>query len=151
MGTLTSSECYRIYCFHYGLNQPSWKIHGIAWINFNCFTIDESDQVKISREIMRCEGYFFKIALGTRVRKFSSLTKFSNKCCCMHAWPFWKCFSVYFVVIPCKTKFVWRFSYMLKHALVTSKEVCYPLIIAVKFMVSFILLLSYCTRKCFFL
>ena len=41
--------------------------HGIASINFDCFTIDESNQVKISRKIMRCQGYFLKIALGTRL------------------------------------------------------------------------------------
>ena len=65
-------------CFHYGLNQPSWKIHGIVWINFNCFTIDESNQVKISREIMRCQGCFLKIALGTRVHK-NRLLSFTDK------------------------------------------------------------------------
>ena len=42
--------------------------HGTAEINFDCFAIDESNQVKISREIMRCQGYFFKIDLGTRLR-----------------------------------------------------------------------------------
>ena len=57
--------------FLYRLNQPLWKIHGIASINFNCFTIDESNQVKVSRKIMRCQGYFFKIALGTRLIFFS--------------------------------------------------------------------------------
>ena len=45
-------------CRIYRSNQPSWKIHGTAKINFDCFTIDESGQVKISREIMRCQGYF---------------------------------------------------------------------------------------------
>ena len=29
--------------------------------------MDESNQVSISREIMRCQGYFFKIDLGTRL------------------------------------------------------------------------------------
>ena len=58
-----SNTLYSIYC----LNQPLWKIHGIAYINFDCFAIDRSDQVKISRVIMRCEGYFFKIALGARM------------------------------------------------------------------------------------
>ena len=55
-------------CFHYSWNQPSWKIHGIASINFKCFTIDELNQVKVSHEIMRCQGYFLKIALGTRAK-----------------------------------------------------------------------------------
>ena len=32
---------------------------GIAQINFDCFTIDESSQVKVFSEIMRCQGYFF--------------------------------------------------------------------------------------------
>ena len=43
----------------YGSNQSLWEIHGIASINFDCFTIDESKQVKISRKIMQCQGYFF--------------------------------------------------------------------------------------------
>ena len=64
--------------FLYRLNQPLWKIHGIASINFNCFTIDESNQVKISREIMRCQGYFFKIALGTRLQK-TTTSRFKTK------------------------------------------------------------------------
>ena len=51
-------------CCIYRSNQPLWKTHGIASINFGCFAIDESNQVKISREIMRCQGYFLKIALG---------------------------------------------------------------------------------------
>ena len=49
----------------YRSNQPLWKIHGIAQIN--CLAIDESNQVKISREIMRCQGYFLKIALVKRL------------------------------------------------------------------------------------
>ena len=36
-------------------------------INFNCF-ISKSNQVEISLEIMRCQSYFLKIALGTRVK-----------------------------------------------------------------------------------
>ena len=32
-----------------------------------CFTIDESNEVKISREVMWCQGYFLKIALGARL------------------------------------------------------------------------------------
>ena len=32
----------------------------IASNNSDCFIIDESNQVKISREIMRCQGYFLK-------------------------------------------------------------------------------------------
>ena len=35
-------------------------------ISFDCFTIDKWNQVKISRKIIRCQGYFLKIALGTR-------------------------------------------------------------------------------------
>ena len=29
-------------------NQPLWKIHGIAYMNFDFFTTDESNQVKIA-------------------------------------------------------------------------------------------------------
>ena len=29
-------------------------------LKFNCFTTDESSQLKVSREIMLCQGYFFK-------------------------------------------------------------------------------------------
>ena len=54
----------------YRLNQPLWKIHGIASINFDCFTIDESNQVKISREIMRCQGYFLKLLWGRGCKIF---------------------------------------------------------------------------------
>ena len=54
-------------CSIYRSNQPLWKIHGIASINFDCFAIEESNQVKISCVIMRCQGYFLKIALGTRL------------------------------------------------------------------------------------
>ena len=42
-------------------------MYEIGSINFDCFTIDESNQVKISREIMRLQGYFYKIAIGTRL------------------------------------------------------------------------------------
>ena len=28
--TLTTLECYGVYCFHYRLYQPLWKIHGIT-------------------------------------------------------------------------------------------------------------------------
>ena len=54
-------------CSIYRSNQPLWKIHGIALINFDCFAIDESNQVKIPRVIMRCQSYFLKITLGTRL------------------------------------------------------------------------------------
>ena len=65
---LTTSECYRILlCFLDRLSQPVWNIHVVTSINFNCFTIDESNQVKISREIMLCQGYILKIALRTRL------------------------------------------------------------------------------------
>ena len=36
-------------------------------------TIDTSNQVKISREIMRCQGYLFKIALRARLFIFLQL------------------------------------------------------------------------------
>ena len=62
----------------YRLNQSSWKIHGIASINFDCFIMDESNQVKIFREIMRCQGYFYKIALGLRLREKDPVPK---TCC----------------------------------------------------------------------
>ena len=47
-------------------------------MNFDCFTIDESNQVKISRVIMRCQGYFLKIALGTRL--FEIVLMISSLC-----------------------------------------------------------------------
>ena len=77
-GTLTLANYFQSVTeitlrFLYRLNQPLWRIHGIASINFNCFTIDESNQVKISGEIMRCQGYFLKIALGTRLVIFKVL------------------------------------------------------------------------------
>ena len=34
---------------------------------FQLFYFDKSNQIKFSREIIRYQGYFFKIALGTRV------------------------------------------------------------------------------------
>ena len=40
-------------CGIYRSSQPLWKIHNIAYISFDCFAIDESNQVKISRVIMR--------------------------------------------------------------------------------------------------
>ena len=40
--------------------------HCINKLRF-CFTIDESYQVEIFRKIMRCQGYFFQIALETRL------------------------------------------------------------------------------------
>ena len=43
--------------------------------NFDCFTTDQSNQIKISREIMRCQGYFLKIALGTRLAKSPIVTE----------------------------------------------------------------------------
>ena len=54
-------------CFLYRLNESFWKIHGIAWISSDFYTTDQSNQVKISCEIMRCQGYFFKNALGTKL------------------------------------------------------------------------------------
>ena len=67
---LTTCDClpkgFTLYSI-YRSNRPLWKLHGIASINFYCFTTDQSNQVKTSREIMRSQGYFFKIALGTRL------------------------------------------------------------------------------------
>ena len=54
-------------CSIYCSNTPLWKIHGIALINFNFFATDESIQLKISCAIMRCQGHFLKIALGTKL------------------------------------------------------------------------------------
>ena len=54
---------YGVYCS----NRPLWKIHDVALINFDCFTTDQSNQVKISREIRWFQGYFLKIALRTRL------------------------------------------------------------------------------------
>ena len=58
-------------CSIYRSNQPLWKIHGIAQINFDCFAIDKSNQVKISREITRCQRFFLKIVRGTRFVKIN--------------------------------------------------------------------------------
>ena len=63
---ISFSDTRKLYSI-YGSNQPLWKIHGSALINFDCFAIDESNQVKIFRVIMRCQGYFLKIALWTRL------------------------------------------------------------------------------------
>ena len=54
-------------CSIYRSNQPLLKIHVIAQIYFDYFAIDKSNQVKISLEIMRWQGYFLKIPLATRV------------------------------------------------------------------------------------
>ena len=54
-------------CCVYCLNQPLWKVQGIAKINFHCFTIDKSNQVKLFRKIMQCNRNFIKIALETRL------------------------------------------------------------------------------------
>ena len=62
-------------CSIYFSNLLLWKIHGIASINFDCFTTDESNKVKISREIMRYQGYFFKIAVGPRLRRYLKLRR----------------------------------------------------------------------------
>ena len=40
-------------------NQPLWKIHDIASINFDCFTINVSNQLKLSSEITWCHRYLF--------------------------------------------------------------------------------------------
>ena len=44
--------------------------------SFRLFYIDESNQVKISYEIMRCQGYLFKVVVGTKV----SLVMFNVFC-----------------------------------------------------------------------
>ena len=67
---ISFSDTRKLYSI-YGSNQPLWKIHGSALINFDCFAIDKSNQVKIFRVIMRSQGYFPKIALGTRLDYFS--------------------------------------------------------------------------------
>ena len=67
-------------CSNYRSNQPIWKIPGIASINFDCFAIDESNQVKMSREIMRYQGYLLKIALGTWLYLNLTLTNFHVDC-----------------------------------------------------------------------
>ena len=54
-------------CSIYRSNKPLSKIHGIASISFDCFAIDESNQAKIYREVMLCQGYFLKISLGKRL------------------------------------------------------------------------------------
>ena len=54
-------------CSIYRSNTLLWKIHDIAQVNFDCFVIDESNQVKFSCAIMWCQGYFLKIALGGRL------------------------------------------------------------------------------------
>ena len=56
-------------CSIYCSNQPLWKNHDIASINFNYSIIDEPNQAKMSRKIMGCQDYSLKIALGMRYSK----------------------------------------------------------------------------------
>ena len=51
------------------LTQPSWKIYSIAWINFDCFTIDESNQVKNFPRNYAMSGLLFKIFSWDEVGK----------------------------------------------------------------------------------
>ena len=51
-------------CSIYCSNQSLWKIRGITQINLDYFTTDKSNKVKISREIMLCQGYFLKNCSG---------------------------------------------------------------------------------------
>ena len=53
---------------HYGKFTALYKLISIVLA-----TIDESNQVKIFREIMRCQGYFLKIALRTSLFIFLQL------------------------------------------------------------------------------
>ena len=56
-------------CGIYCSNQVLWKIHGIVKVNFDCLTIDGSNQVKISHKITWCEGYFLNVSgdeVGTK-------------------------------------------------------------------------------------
>ena len=53
---------------HYGKFTALYKL-----ISIILATIDESNQVKISREIRWCQGYFFKIALRTKLFIFLQL------------------------------------------------------------------------------
>ena len=53
---------------HYGKFTALYKLISIVLA-----TIDESNQVKISREIRRCQGYFLKIALRTKLFIFLQL------------------------------------------------------------------------------
>ena len=77
---ISFSDTRKLYSI-YGSNQPLWKIHGSALSNFDCFAIDESNQVKIFRVIMRCQDYFPKIALGTRLDYFSFSHFLDTSCC----------------------------------------------------------------------
>ena len=60
---LTYSECllnilgevFIAQIHHYG------KFTALHYMNFDCFTVDESNQVKFSRKIMRRQGCFFKL------------------------------------------------------------------------------------------
>ena len=59
-GLLRSAEELTLCCL-YRSNQPLWKIHGIAYINFNCFVIDESSQ----RNQAVLGLFFSRFMLGT--------------------------------------------------------------------------------------
>ena len=58
---------------HYGKFTALYKLISIVLA-----TIDESNQVKISREIMGCQGYFFKNCFEDEVVNFSPVDKGKN-------------------------------------------------------------------------
>ena len=71
---------------------------------FQLFYFDKSNQIKFSREIIRYQGYFFKIALGTRVweRHLRDLFETSQK-----RLLFWGVFKTSQIHVK-KMSFVWR-------------------------------------------
>ena len=68
--TLTAFECYRIYCFHTTAYVSHYErftaLHKLISI-----VLQLTNQVKISRVIMGCQGYFLKIALERLVLNVS--------------------------------------------------------------------------------
>ena len=82
---------------HYGKFTALYKLISIF------FAVDESNRVKISCVIMRCQGYFHKIVLGTRlnISYYSVLTYFnfffqSKKISYISNQPVFNCF-IFFV------------------------------------------------------
>ena len=57
-----NNQLNNLVSFVHRLNDPLWKIHGIASINFASLQLSN----QIQNKIMQCQGYYLKITLGTR-------------------------------------------------------------------------------------
>ena len=66
------------FCYFHCSNQPSWKIHSVAIIIFDCFTIAESNQV-IQAKSRSTRTIFFKIALGMKLIELRNKTYYQEK------------------------------------------------------------------------